>query len=294
MYSLQTVYPRLLYIIVIVKRSNFKMVDTNEILEIALDMVNWNSIPADTAVHVHGKNIKKVMLMIDVTTADLMLAKNLGCDAVITHHPIGKASINFYKVIDRHIDYMIENGISEKTARLSVMDLRRRIEIRNHTQIYSSVIDSAKILNMPLVNIHQPCDEYARRMISERIQERDPNLVSEIITTLEEIPEFKKAETKIQVAYGQPDTYVGKWVAVIAAGTNGGYLVARNYFENGISTVLYFHIDYNDLVKLRESNVQGNLVILGHLAGDSIGMNALGNKLENEGMQVVRKDIITV
>lgn len=83
-------------------------------------------------------------------------------------------------------------------------------------------------------------------------------------------------------------------VAVIAAGTNGGYLVARNYFENGISTVLYFHIDYNDLVKLRESNIQGNLVILGHLAGDSIGINALGNKLEKEGIQVVRKDIITI
>ncbi|HEX2306519.1 MAG TPA: Nif3-like dinuclear metal center hexameric protein [Nitrososphaeraceae archaeon] len=268
------------------------MVDTNEIIEIALDMVDWNSIPADTAVHVHGKNIKKVMLMIDVTTADLMLAKDLGCDAVITHHPIGKASINFYKVIDRHIDFMMENGISEKTARLSVMDLSRRIEIRN--QIYSSVIDSAKILDMPLVNIHQPCDEYSRRMISQKIQERDPNLVSDMITALAEIPEFKKAETKIQVVYGQPHTYVGKWIAVIAAGTNGGYLVARNYFETGISTVLYFHIDYNDLVKLRESNVRGNLVILGHLAGDSIGMNALGNKLENEGMQVVRKDIITV
>jgi putative NIF3 family GTP cyclohydrolase 1 type 2 len=277
----------------IVKRSKFKMLDTDEIIEIALDMVDWNSIPADTAVHVHGKNIKKVMLMIDVTTADLMLAKNLGCDAVITHHPIGKASINFYKVIDRHIDYMMENGISEKSARLSVTDLRKRIEIKSHTQIYSSVIDSAKILDMALVNIHQPCDEYARRMITQKIQERDPNLVSDIITALEEIPEFKKAETKIQVAYGQPGSFVGKWVTVVAAGTNGGYLVARNYFENGISTILYFHIDYNDLVKLRESNVQGNLVILGHLAGDSIGMNALGNKLENEGMEVVRKDIIT-
>ena len=65
------------------------MLDTEEILQIALDMVNWNSLPADTAVHVDGKNIKKVMLSIDVTTADLMLAKNLGCDAVITHHPIG-------------------------------------------------------------------------------------------------------------------------------------------------------------------------------------------------------------
>lgn len=270
------------------------MLDTDQILEISLDMVDWNSVPADTAIHVPGKNLKKIMLMIDVTTADLMLAKNLGCDAVITHHPIGIAAINFYKVIDRDVDYMMENGISEKTARLAVMDLKKRIEIRNHTQIYSSAVDSAKILHMPLVNIHQPCDEYARRIIIQKLNERDPNLVSEIIFALNEIPEFKKAETKIQIAYGQPQSHIGKLVTVIAAGTNGGYLVAKNYFENGISTVLYFHIDYNDLIKLRESNVQGNLVILGHLAGDSIGMNALGNRLEDAGVEVVRKDIITV
>ena len=276
------------------QRRKCKMLDTNEILEISLDMVQWNSVPADTAVHVHGKNIKKIMLMIDVTTADLMLAKNLGCDAVVTHHPIGVTAINFYKVIDRHIDYMKENGIPENIAKKSVLDLKKRIELRNHTQIYSSVIDSAKILNMPLVNIHQPCDEYARRVISQKIQDENPNLVSDLVTTLEDIPEFKNAATKIQVSYGQPNSSVGKWVAVIAAGTNGGFQIAKNYFDNGISTVLYFHIDYNDLVKLIESNIQGNLIILGHLAGDSIGLNALANNLENEGIQVVRKDIIKV
>src|SRR5512145_1956133 len=114
------------------------MLDTNKILKIALDMVNWNSIPADTAIHVHGKNIKKVMLMIDVSTADLMLAKNSGCDAVITHHPIGVTVINFYKVIDRHIDYITENVISENTGITSILDLKWRIEIKNHTQIYTS------------------------------------------------------------------------------------------------------------------------------------------------------------
>ena len=276
------------------KRRKSNMLDTNEILEISLDMVQWNSVPADTAVHVHGKNIKKIMLMIDVTTADLMLAKNLGCDAVVTHHPIGVTAINFYKVIDRHIDYMKENGIPENITKKSILDLKKRIELRNHTQIYSSVIDSAKILNMPLVNIHQPCDEYARRVISQKIQDENPNLVSDLVTTLEDIPEFKNAATKIQVSYGQPNSNVDKWVAVIAAGTNGGFQIAKNYFDNGISTVLYFHIDYNDLVKLIESNIQGNLIILGHLAGDSIGLNALANNLENEGIQVVRKDIIKV
>ncbi len=117
----------LLYILTILKRSKAKMLDTDRILEIALDMVGWKSVPADTAIHVPGRNLNKVMLMIDVSTADLMLAKNLGCDAVITHHPIGIAAVNFYKVIDRHIDYMIENGISENTARMSVMDLKRRV-----------------------------------------------------------------------------------------------------------------------------------------------------------------------
>lgn len=253
------------------------MLDTQEILQIALDMVNWNSLPADTAVHVDGKNIKKVMLTIDVTTADLMLAKNLGCDAVITHHPIGKTAINFYKLIDRHIDYMKENGISEHIAKMSILELKRRIELRSHTQIYSSIVDSAKILDMPLVNIHQPCDEYAKRVISQKIQNTNPNLVSELITALEEIPEFIKAETRIH-----------------AAGTNGGFQVAKSYFENGISTVLYFHIDYSDLAKLIASAIQGNLIILGHLAGDSIGMNALGKKLEDKGIQVVLKDIIRV
>ncbi len=80
----------------------------------------------------------------------------------------------------------------------------------------------------------------------------------------------------------------------LLCGSNGGFQIAKNYFENGISTVLYFHIDYNDLVKLNESNIQGNLIILGHLAGDSIGLNALASNLENEGIQVVRKDIIKV
>jgi hypothetical protein len=60
------IHPKLLYIVMIVKRNKLKL-DTDEILNIALDMVDWNSIAADTAVHVHGKNIKKVMLMIDVS-----------------------------------------------------------------------------------------------------------------------------------------------------------------------------------------------------------------------------------
>jgi len=71
-----------------------------------------------------------------------------------------------------------------------------------------------------------------------------------------------------------------------------GFDIAKSYFENGISTVIYLHIDYNELIKLRQANGNWNLVVLGHLAGDSIGMNAICNALEKLGLSVIKRGII--
>jgi hypothetical protein len=41
-----------------------------------------------------------------------------------------------------------------------------------------------------------------------------------------------------------------------------------------------------------EEKLKGNLVVLGHLAGDSIGLNALADRLEDKHIEVVRMGII--
>ncbi|MGB8024502.1 MAG: hypothetical protein WCF06_09305, partial [Nitrososphaeraceae archaeon] len=79
---------------------------------------------------------------------------------------------------------------------------------------------------------------------------------------------------------------------VIAAGTNGGFPIAKAYFEHGVTTVIYLHIDYNDLTRMYEEKLKGNLIVLGHLAGDSIGLNALANKLEDKNIEVVKIGVI--
>jgi hypothetical protein len=89
-------------------------VDTERIMKVGLELAGWKKMPADSAVHVKGRNIKKVLIAIDVGTAELMLARQLGCDAVIAHHPIGTASVNFYKVFDRHVDFMVEHGVPKR------------------------------------------------------------------------------------------------------------------------------------------------------------------------------------
>ena len=268
------------------------MIDTDEIMKMALELAAYKSVPPDSAVHVQGSGIKKVFVTIDVTLAELMFAKNIGCDAVVTHHPIGSSALNFYKVFDRHIDYMVENGIPKESACRAVEKLKERAQIKAHAHIYQQIVDEARLLRMPLVNVHQPCDEIMRKIIYENIISGKTEFVSQIIDSIANIPEFSRARTEIKVCHGDPESKAGRWALVVAAGTNGGFHIAKEYYKHDVSTVMYLHIDYNELLKFREENLQGNLVVLGHLAGDSIGLNVLSEKLEEKGIQTLKVGLI--
>ena len=266
--------------------------DTEKIMQIGLELAGWERTPEDSAIHVEGKNIKKVLIAIDVSTAELMLARQLGCDAVIAHHPIGVANVNFYKVFDRHVDFMVEEGVPMKTARQAVEKLKERVSIRNHADIYNDVVGAAVALKMPLINIHQPCDEYMRQVILKAIKAGKTNFVSDILNSINKIPEFRNAATKVEVKLGSAKSRARRWVLVVAAGTNGGYQIGKAYMQHGVSTVIYLHIDYSELLKMKEDKLKGNLVVMGHLAGDSIGLNGLADRLENEGIETIRVGIL--
>jgi hypothetical protein len=188
-------------------------------MKVGLELAGWKKMPADSAVHIKGKNINKVLIGIDIGTAELMLAKQLECDAVIAHHPIGATAVNFYKVFDTHIDYMVEHGVPKKVAREAVEKLKERIETRNHASIYSDVVGAAKALGMPLVNIHQPCDEYMRQVILRAIKAGRTEYVSDIVKSIGKIPEFRHAATKVRVRFGNQNNKAGHWTLVVAAGT---------------------------------------------------------------------------
>lgn len=269
-------------------------VSTNDIMKIGLDLVGWLRMPPDSAIHVKGNSIHRALITVDVSTSELILAKNIGCDVVIAHHPIGVSSMEFHRVFDRHTQFMIQNGVPDNEARNAVSRLKRRIQIRSHANIYKQIVDTAGILKMPLVNIHQPCDEFMRRIILEKIKDhKHHHKISDLLKLIDEIPEFNNAASRPIVALGSAKSNVGRIALVLAAGTNGGYPIAKLYYEHGVSTVIYLHIDPTDAAKLNDEKIRGNLVILGHLAGDSIGLNALADKIELEGVETVRVGLIS-
>ena len=71
-----------------------------------------------------------------------------------------------------------------------------------------------------------------------------------------------------------------------AAYTNGGYEVARTYFQNGIGTLSYIHIAEPDLTRLA-NETSGNLIVLGHIASDWLGINRLLRELEKRGVEPI-------
>jgi hypothetical protein len=147
---------------------------------------------------------------------------------------------------------------------------------------------------MPYMNIHTPLDEVGRRVMDQQIKTRTEKdvTVKDVVAALNDLPEFKNAVTKIKIRLGKAEYPAGKIVVSHGAGTNGGYEVAKSYFEHGIGTVVYIHIGAEDLAKLKTEQKTGNLIVTGHVASDSVGINPFIHELNRKEVSVTTIGII--
>ena len=262
------------------------MIDTQQIMRTSLKLAGFKSIPADSEIHVKGRKIRKVLVAIDVGVAEILLARDLGCDAVIAHHPAGgSARLNGWKVFLRHIDQLKEVGVPDNVARETIKPKLRVLELQHHPDNYDQVTSTAKKLKMPLVSIHSPCDEIGRKMIQNVVKGLGKNTpVKDLVARIGRFPEYRKAVSKIEIRLGSSKSKAGKIAISHAAYTNGGYEIAKAYFQNGVGTLSYIHISESDLTKLA-NEPHGNLIVLGHIASDWLGINSLLRELEKKGVE---------
>ena len=97
---------------------------TEEILQLSLEMSGFRDVPADSAIYKSGKNLKNALIGIDLDAAELLIAKQLGFDLVISHHPKGGAStLHFPEVLHRHTEMMVEHGVLKNAAEQAMAGL---------------------------------------------------------------------------------------------------------------------------------------------------------------------------
>ena len=253
-------------------------------MNLALKMAGMRDIPGDSGIWVPGRKVRKALFAIDAGAPEIILAKQMGYDLLIAHHPVGPARLTFSEVVKRHTCFMVEKGVPRKAADKATKGLVEKIDIRAHPANYMHEVDVARALRMPFMNIHLPIDQITREFLITTIKQANAKTVGELVAKLNRIKEFSLAKTKIEVRLGSPKNLMKKWALVFAAGTNGGYAVAKAYFDHEVDTVIYLHIDFEELARLRKDG-NGNLVVLGHMAGDSIGINLFLSRLEKMGVQ---------
>jgi putative NIF3 family GTP cyclohydrolase 1 type 2 len=272
------------------------MLNTEEIMKLSLKLAELKEIPADSEIYVKGIGIRRVLFGIDAGVPELLVAKQLGYHAVIAHHPVGgTAIINFHQVFKRHVQQMKSVGVPEEEAEKAVKKKLSNLEVEAHARNYDHAVDVAKLLKMPYMNIHTPLDEVGRKIMSEQINRtiKKESTVQDVVSALKELPEFEKATTKIKIRLGKAGNLAGRVVVSHGAGTNGGYEIAKAYFKHGVGTIVYIHVGLGDLEKLKADGA-GNLIVSGHIASDSVGINPFIHELKKRNVSVTAIGVVSV
>ena len=254
-------------------------------------LAGCSQTPADSEVYFDG-DVRRVFVGIDVDLGELLLARTLGADGVIAHHPIGsRARLGLSAMVERHEAQMQAEGIPAEVAHQTMLARQRPVAHALHTTNYDRVVDAARQLRIPMMNIHLAADIIGRQYFIDfvgRVVDGRATTVGGLIGELKTIPEMEASLVQPELWLGKAENPVGRWIVQMAAGTNGGAPVYRTYYEHGIHTILAMHIDDRDLRELEQLQLPGaNLVITGHMPSDSIGMNRLIDALERQGLEVI-------
>jgi putative NIF3 family GTP cyclohydrolase 1 type 2 len=264
--------------------------NTQDILNLALEMAGLKEAPADSGIIVSSDDVKKMMFGVDIETADLLLAQKLGCDLVLAHHPTsGSPAVSLHKVMERQVELMMRVGIPVNKAQKVLRERIQSNERGSHARNYDKVGNAARLLNMPLMNIHMPIDIISENTVQKHLDSHlgPMSKVGDVVDALKQLPEFAGEPAGPVIRCGAKDDYAGKVFVSMAGGTNGGPGVMKAYFEAGVGTLVMMHIPEDSLKAVKEQGI-GNVVIAGHMRSDSVGINLFTKALEARGIQVIR------
>jgi putative NIF3 family GTP cyclohydrolase 1 type 2 len=235
------------------------------------------------------KAIKKIMAGIDMEGAELLLADRLGAGLVISHHPEGKALADLHSVMDLQAEVLSQHGVpinvAEAILKVRISEVSRGLLPANHNRN----VDMAKILKMDYMCAHTIADNLGADFLLKMLKKAKNESVGDVVEMLKRIPEFKAAiqyNAGPKIFVGSPDNSAGKIVVTeFTGGTSGSKDIYEKMSQAGIGTIIGMHMGEEHRKEAEKHHV--NVVIAGHMASDSLGMNLFLDELEKQGLEVI-------
>lgn len=246
-------------------------------------------VDTSTMLSTGKKEIKKILVGVDMEGQELLLADKLGVDLAIAHHPEGKALADLHSVMDLQAqvlaDYGVPINIAESVLRPRISEVSRGVSPVNHNR----AVDMAKLLRLDFICVHTPADNLGADFLVKLIKKKKLETVGDVLDMLKEIPEFREADkmgSGPTLFAGSPDNSCGRVVVTeFTGGTNGAKEIYEKMAQAGIGTIVGMHM--NEEHRKEAEKYHMNVVIAGHMASDSLGMNLYLDEVEKKGVEVI-------
>ncbi|MDD2646676.1 MAG: NGG1p interacting factor NIF3 [Patescibacteria group bacterium] len=246
---------------------------------------------SDTRVLVDDKKqIKKILTGVDIGVGELLLADKLGgVDLVLAHHPEGIGLAGLDDVMHLQADvlsmYGVPINIAENLVKIRIDEVSRKLSPANHNE----VVDAAKLLKMNLMCVHTPADNFVASFLDKMIKKEKPEYVEDLLKLLKSIPEYKEAiklNAGPRLFSGRPENHCGKIALTeLTGGTEGSPLIFEKLAQVGIGTVVAMHMSEEHRKEAEKAHI--NVVVAGHMASDSLGMNLFLDELAKQGIKII-------
>jgi len=237
--------------------------------------------------------VKRVMVGIDMETPEVLMADRLRekgerVDLVIAHHPEGRALVSLYRVMHMQEDMLADLGVpinvAEGILSSRINEVERALMPLNHNR----TVDAARLLGLPFMCVHTPADNMVNTFLTNLFNEKQPETLGDIVKALKELPEYHEAArigAGPKIVVGKDNNRIGKIFVDMTGGTGGSEDAYAKLAVAGVGTIIGMHIGEKHRKEAEKNHI--NVIIAGHMASDSLGINLLLDKLENKGIEVL-------
>ena len=239
------------------------------------------------------KEIKRVLVGIDMEVGEVLLAdrlteKGTAIDLIIAHHPEGRAMSGLYDVMHLQEDILAQFGVpinvAEGIMASRIGEVKRNLMPLNHNR----TVDAAKLLGFPIMCMHTPADNMVTDYLQKKFDEQQPETLDDVVKMLKEEPEYAKAvyyNAGPTIVVGSKDRRAGKIMVDMTGGTSGSEDAYSKLMQAGVGTLVVMHIGEKHRKEAEKNHI--NVVIAGHMASDSLGMNLILDKLAEQGVEII-------
>lgn len=235
--------------------------------------------------------VADVIAGIDIEGPELILADRLRekgekIDLCVAHHPEGAALAALSDVMKLQADVWAVHGvpinIGEALICERMSEIRRNLLPQNHQR----PIDTARLLDMPFICMHTPCDNLVTDHLTRTFRKEKPRLVGDAVDIL-----LREKEYRSSAELGMPPTVLvgdrkgraGEILVDMTGGTEGPVGALEKLAQAGVGTIVAMHM--GDKLKAEAEKQHINVIIAGHIASDNIGVNLFLDQLEKKGVK---------